>query len=114
MAPKVTASEMMNNHITNFLCGMANAGASRSSWTRTPVGAANLTFASLTVPPERLRSHFNLRSGCPQTSYGHASSVATRSNSYPQQSQQIQPKHTHEVPVLRGRIQRALGKYRAM
>src|SRR6266496_4892255 len=58
MAPKVIASEIMNSHITNFLCGMAKAGASRTTIAGLP--AAKLAW--FTMPPEWFPSSFRRHS----------------------------------------------------
>src|SRR5215470_15439867 len=50
IAPNVTASEMMNSHITSFLWGMANAGASRVSTTEAMVRCPSLTFSLFPLP----------------------------------------------------------------
>ncbi len=49
MAAKVTASEMMNSHMTSFLDGMANGEASMN-----PACVPSGKLASLTAPPAEL------------------------------------------------------------
>src|SRR6266568_2216388 len=104
MAPKVIASEMMNSHITNFLCGIAKAGASRSS---SSGEFPTVRCASLKVPPES----FQCRDGPPGSPQP---STQLASNSQPKQQKQINPKNAHEMPVLRSRIKSALAQHRPM
>src|SRR5512137_1140321 len=79
MAPKVTASEMMNSHMTSLLEGIENGASSIMS-----ACPPTATLAWLTVPPG-----------------------ITCLQLQPQQEQQVHPKPAHEVPVAGGRFKGA-------
>src|SRR5208282_939849 len=73
-------SAIMNSHIASFFVGNENAGP-----TVRPVECpAMVKSAWLTTPPNS----------------------SSRLKFHPKQAKQVQPKHVHEVPVARGRIQR--------
>src|SRR5215470_7772345 len=83
MAPNVTASEMMNSHITNFLDGIENGDASS-----TPPTCPMVAWVSLTNPP----------------GVGNALKLD------PHHKQDVEPQNAHEVPVIRRGIHRALAE----
>src|ERR1700747_1015943 len=83
MAPKVQASEMINSHITSFFDGTAKGDGSMVA--ACPAPPTLCTFcamvASLTIPP-----------------------LTARLQLQPQHEQKIQPQQSHEVPVIRSRV----------
>src|SRR5882724_589591 len=93
MAPKVTASEMMKSHITSFFEGMAKGRASMTSLPCPPT----TKFASLKVPP--LAAAYD---GCILCVL-----IAIFSQFDPDNEQKINPKASHEVPVVRHGIEGA-------
>src|SRR5258707_87808 len=107
---------MMNNHITNFLCGIANAGASRVSCAS---GLAMVRFASLTPSPYQMSSRKASKGRPGDGSYvrlnryrrvGHFQN----SNSDSQQKQEVKPEQTQKMPILGSNIQLAHPQHAAM
>src|SRR6266496_1438103 len=113
---------MMNSHITSFLWGMANAGASRVS----TAGGSIVKCPSLNLPPPSTCHYQHVIPNRPSKGrrerdltsrmnhHYRLEDLPHSSNSHPQQNQQVHPQQTHKMPILRCGAERVHSQHAAM